>query len=94
MEEIAEACITSLKSPVFLHNSETQTGSDRSVIERYGMTPTADHGENLACMSMAGGGYHCVYFDDADFEIFQKHQYDRGYQSGIQPEAGKRYLLR
>ena len=21
-----------------------------------------------------GGGYHCVYFDDKDFEIFQKRQ--------------------
>ena len=60
------------KSPVFLHNSETQN-EVKECLERYGKTPT-QLTEELGMYEYGGGGYHCVYFDDKDFEIFKKRQ--------------------
>ena len=61
-----------LKAPVWMHNSETS----REVAEckeRYGLTPTQIT-ESLGMYAYGGGGYHCVWFEDADYEIFKKHQ--------------------
>ena len=71
MQEIADLA-HKYKSPVFLHNSETQT-EVKECLERYGKTPT-QLTEELGMYEYGGGGYHCVYFDDKDFEIFQKRQ--------------------
>ena len=71
MQEIADLA-HKYKSPVFLHNSETQN-EVTECLERYGKTPT-QLTEELGMYEYGGGGYHCVYFDDKDFEIFQKRQ--------------------
>lgn len=69
MEKLA-ALAQELKSPVWLHNAETR----REVEEckgRWGKTPT-ELTDGLGMYAHGGGGYHCVYFEDCDFEIFQK----------------------
>ena len=71
MKEIADLA-HKYKSPVFLHNSETQN-EVKECLERYGKTPT-QLTEELGMYEYGGGGYHCVYFDDKDFEIFKKRQ--------------------
>ncbi|GFI25620.1 5-methylthioadenosine/S-adenosylhomocysteine deaminase [Lachnospiraceae bacterium] len=70
MEGLA-ALAEKVKSPVWLHNSETA----REVNEcrqRWGKTPTQLTDE-LGMYAYGGGGYHCIYLEDADFEIF-KHR--------------------
>ena len=57
------------KSPTFLHNSETRKEVDEC-IERWGKTPT-QLTDSLGMYEYGGGGYHCVYFDDRDIEIFK-----------------------
>ena len=69
MEEIAKLA-EKYKSPVFLHNSETQN-EVKECLERYGKTPTQLTDE-LGMYQYGGGGFHCVYFDDKDYEIFKK----------------------
>lgn len=59
-----------LKSPVFLHNSETKLEVEEC-IGRYGKTPT-QLTDALGMYEYGGGGYHCVWMDDTDFEIFKK----------------------
>lgn len=57
-------------APVYMHNSETET----EVLEckkRYGITPTQLF-DKLGIYDYGGGGYHCVYFDEKDIEIFKK----------------------
>lgn len=58
-----------LKSPVFLHNSETEL-EVKECIGRYGFTPTQIT-DSLGMYEYGGGGYHCVWMADADFEIFR-----------------------
>lgn len=58
------------KAPVFTHNSETKKEVDEC-IERHGMTPTQLF-DNLGIYDYGGGGFHCVWFDDKDIEIFKK----------------------
>ena len=69
MEEIAKLA-EKYKSPVFLHNSETQN-EVKECLERYGKTPTQLTDE-LGMYQYGGGGCHCVDFDDRDCEIFKK----------------------
>lgn len=59
-----------VKSPVFLHNSETKKEVDECV-ERWGMTPTKLM-EELGMYEYGGGGYHCVYLSDEDIDIMKK----------------------
>lgn len=68
MEGVAKLA-EKLKSPVWLHNSETE----KEVVEcrgRYGMTPTQIT-EALGVYAYGGGGYHCIFFEEKDFEIFR-----------------------
>ena len=58
------------QSPVYLHNSETAL-EVKECIERHGMTPTQLM-DKIGMYDFGGGGYHCVYFDEKDFEIFKK----------------------
>ena len=69
MEGVA-ALAQKLKSPVFLHNSETKLEVEEC-IGRYGKTPT-QLTDALGMYEYGGGGYHCVWMDDTDFEIFKK----------------------
>lgn len=56
------------KAPVFVHNSETQ----KEVIDcvnKYGLTPTQLFEKN-GLYNYGGGGFHCIYLDERDIEIF------------------------
>ena len=59
-----------LKSPVWVHNSETKLEVDECK-ERWGMTPT-QLTDSLGMYEYGGGGYHCVWVEEPDFEIFKK----------------------
>ena len=60
-----------LKTPVWMHNAETQKEVEECKV-RYGMTPT-ELTEALGFYEYGGGGYHCIWFTEHDFELFQKH---------------------
>lgn len=59
-----------LKTPVFLHNSETKEEVD-GCIKRYGKTPTAFL-DSMGMFDYGGGGFHCVYMSEEDLEICRK----------------------
>ena len=42
----------------------------KRLIERYGMTPTQLF-DKLGMLEYGGGGFHCVWFDEKDMEIFR-----------------------
>lgn len=69
MEGVAKLA-QKLKSPVWLHNSETQL-EVAECKERWGKTPT-QLTDSLGMYEYGGGGYHCVWFEEPDFEIFKK----------------------
>ena len=69
MEGVAKLA-DKLKSPVWLHNAETKLEVDECK-ERWGMTPTALT-DSLGMYQYGGGGYHCVWMEDGDFDIFKK----------------------
>ncbi len=69
MEQMA-ALAEKVKSPIFLHNSETQK-EYKECIERWGKTPT-ELTDSLGMYKYGGGGYHCVWFEDKDFEIYME----------------------
>lgn len=58
------------KAPIYAHNSETKSEVE-GCKERYGMTPTQLFDE-LGMFEYGGGGFHCVWFDDKDMDIFRK----------------------
>lgn len=69
MEGVAKLA-QKLKSPVWVHNAETKLEVEECKA-RWGMTPT-QFTDSLGMYEYGGGGYHCVWFEDADFEIFKK----------------------
>ena len=70
MKEIATLAQT-LKAPVYTHNSETEK-EVMECKERHGKTPTALF-EELGLLEYGGGGFHCVYMDDNDLDVFKRH---------------------
>lgn len=60
------------KLPVFVHSSETKKEVDEC-IERYGMTPT-EYLDSIGMYNYGGGGYHCVWMSDKDFEIYKERK--------------------
>ena len=60
------------KAPFFTHNSETKFEVDGCKERWGGLTPTQVF-EKFGLFDYGGGGYHCVYFDDNDIDIFKKH---------------------
>ncbi len=58
-----------LKAPVYAHNSETKSEVE-GCRKRYKMTPTQLF-EKLGMLEYGGGGFHCVWLDDKDMEIFK-----------------------
>ena len=70
MKEIA-ALAQQLKAPVYTHNSETEK-EVMECRERHGKTPTALF-EELGLLEYGGGGFHCVYMDENDLDIFNRH---------------------
>lgn len=59
-----------VRSPVWFHNAETEREVKECKI-RYGKTPT-ELAESLGMYAYGGGGYHCIYLEEKDFEIFSK----------------------
>ena len=57
------------KAPVWTHNSETRS-EYAGCIERHGLSPTR-YFEKLGLYDYGGGGFHCVWFDEGDMEIFK-----------------------
>ena len=69
MEDVAKLA-SKYKSPVFLHNSETER-EVKECIDRWGKTPT-QLTDSLGMYEYGGGGYHCIWFSDEDFEIYKR----------------------
>ncbi|MBE6889592.1 MAG: amidohydrolase [Ruminococcaceae bacterium] len=57
------------KAPMYTHNSETKSEVE-GCKERYGMTPTQLF-DKLGMLEYGGGGFHCVWFDEKDMEIYR-----------------------
>lgn len=62
--------VNKYQAPFYAHISETQKEVD-DCKKRYGKSPVQLFDE-LGLYEYGGGGYHCIYFDDRDFEIYQK----------------------
>ena len=58
------------EAPVFAHISETKAEVE-GCRERYGMSP-AKLFDSLGLYDFGGGGFHCVWFDDEDLDIYKK----------------------
>lgn len=58
------------KAPVFVHSSETKSEVE-GCIERYGMSPTKLF-NSLGMFNYGGGGYHSVWLDDEDMDIYKE----------------------
>ena len=58
------------KTPFFTHISETAR-EVKECKERRGMSPV-EYFDKLGLFDYGGGGFHCIYFDDKDIEIFKK----------------------
>ena len=56
-------------APMYTHNSET-SAEVTGCRQRYGMTPTQLF-EKLGMLEYGGGGFHCVWLDERDIEIFR-----------------------
>lgn len=69
MAELAELA-SSLRKPVFAHNSETREEVD-GCLSRYGKTPT-ELMNSLGLFEYGGGGFHCVHFTRSDRDIFRE----------------------
>ena len=69
LEQVA-AMAHKYQAPVFTHLSETKAEVE-GCKERYGMSPVKLL-DSLGIFDYGGGGYHCVWLDEADMEIFQK----------------------
>lgn len=70
LEKVVEACHL-LKAPFYAHICETEK-EVKECYERRGMSPVA-YFEKMGAYDYGGGGYHCIYFDDHDIEIYKKH---------------------
>lgn len=69
MEGVA-GLVQKYKAPMFVHNSETKLETDECR-QRYGMSPTQLF-EQMGMYDFGGGGYHCVWFDEQDIDIFAR----------------------
>ena len=59
-------------APVWTHNAETKREVE-DCKKRWQMTPTQIT-DSLGMYRYGGGGYHCVWFEDEDIEIFRKRK--------------------
>lgn len=69
LEQVA-AMAHKYQAPVFTHLAETKSEVD-GCIERHGMTPTKLF-DSLGIFDYGGGGYHCVWMNEEDLDIFAK----------------------
>lgn len=59
------------KQPVYTHISETKTEHEEC-IARHGASP-AQYFESIGLWEYGGGGFHCVWFDEADRAVYKKN---------------------
>lgn len=59
------------KQPVYTHISETES-EHRACIERHGATP-AQYFESIGLWEHGGGGFHGVWFDEADRAVLKRN---------------------
>ena len=57
--------------PVYTHMSETKREHEECIV-RHGASP-AQYFESIGMWAYGGGGYHCVWFDEADRAVFRKN---------------------
>lgn len=69
LEQVA-AMAHKYQAPVFTHLAETKSEVE-GCIERHGMTPTKLF-DSLGIFDYGGGGYHCVWMNEEDMDIFAK----------------------
>ena len=69
LESVAELA-HKYQAPVYTHLSETKSEVEECK-ERYGMSPVKLF-DSLGIFDYGGGGYHCVWTDEEDMEIFRK----------------------
>ena len=69
LESVAELA-HKYQAPVYTHLSETKSEVE-GCKERYGMSPVKLF-DSLGIFDYGGGGYHCVWTDEEDMEIFRK----------------------
>ena len=71
LEQVA-AMAHKYQAPVFTHLGETKAEVE-GCKERYGISPVKLL-DSLGMFDYGGGGYHCVWLDEEDMEIFQKRK--------------------
>ena len=59
------------KAPCFAHNSETEKEVAECRARRGGLSPT-QFMDSLGLFDYGGGGFHCVWLDERDIEIFKR----------------------
>ena len=69
LEYLSKVC-HELKAPIWCHNSETAS-EVADCVARHGMTPTKLF-DTLGLYDYGGGGYHCIYLNDEDMDIFAR----------------------
>lgn len=69
MERVAEIA-HKYKAPVYTHLAETKAEVE-GCKERHGMSP-AKLLDTIGMFDYGGGGYHCVWMDEEDLEIFRR----------------------
>ncbi|MFP3155216.1 amidohydrolase [Lachnospiraceae bacterium ZAX-1] len=69
MEGVA-SLVQKYKAPMFVHSSETKLETEECR-QRHGLSPTQLFAK-LGMYDYGGGGYHCVWFDEEDMDIFAK----------------------
>ncbi len=69
MEGVA-GLVQKYKAPLYMHNSETKLETEECR-QRYGLSPTQLF-DSLGMYDYGGGGFHCVWFDEKDMEIYKK----------------------
>ncbi len=71
LESVAELA-HKYRAPVYTHLSETKAEVE-GCRERYGMSPVKLF-DSLGIFDYGGGGYHCVYLDEEDMDIFSRRK--------------------
>lgn len=69
LESVAELA-HKYQAPVYTHLSETKSEVE-GCKERYGISPVKLF-DSLGIFDYGGGGYHCVWMDEEDMEIFRR----------------------
>ena len=70
LEAVRQLCREN-KAPCFAHNSETKREVAECRERRGGLTPT-QFMDSLGLFDYGGGGFHCVWLDETDLEIFAR----------------------